>query len=187
MSMNKTLMRRAIRAAVVICVAGAMCGIGTAEARNPERVFRGQIVTATKRLPTSARSVGKYISTLKKLRKKKFWENKTKKSWKIYYAAFFRRPLNDLEVTVKLYDITDGRKKLVSSFEQYLDTRGQKSVISYVELERQYFGVNRQILMVMETRGYVLASTKFHILGEAEKYSGKVTFTEEETREPTSE
>ena len=162
----------------IIAVSLLFVSSGSVDA-NPDRIFRGQILTAAKPFPTSAKSKRKYVQKLKKLRKSKFMENKDKKSWKIHYAAFFRRPLNDLEVTVKLYDITNGRKKLINSYEQYLSTRGQRSIISDITLERQYFGVNKRILMTMETRNYVLAMGRFYILGEAERYSGEVDFTKD--------
>ena len=178
--MSKAISRRTLATAVGIF----MCLVWASEssAKPPEKVFRGQIITAKKRIPTHAKSANAYIKTLKKLKTTKFWENKQKKSWKIYYAAFFKKPLNDLELTVKLYDITDGSKKLVSSYEQYMNTRGEKSVNSHITLDRDFFGVNKHILMTVETKGYILSSGKFMILGEAEKYSGEVNFTEEETR-----
>lgn len=146
---------------------------------TPEKVFRGQILTSNKRFPTSAKSVGAYISALKKNKKTKFEEDKKTKSWKIYIAAFFRKPLNDLEVTVKLFDITTGKRHLVNSFEQYTEGRGQTSLISHIKLEREFFGVNKKILIQMETRKAILAQGTFHILGEEEKFSGKVDFTDE--------
>ena len=69
---------------------------------------------------------------------------------------------------------------MVASFEQYLDQRGQRSIISSIKLKRSEFGVNRHLMMVVENRGRRLALGKFKILGEAERYSGKVEFTEEE-------
>ncbi|MBT8492315.1 MAG: hypothetical protein KJO07_04585 [Deltaproteobacteria bacterium] len=167
---------------------GAVLGLvlthqhGTAEAAKPERVFAGKIITAKKRIPTSAKSANAYIRKLKKLRKKKFWEDKKKKEWRIYFAAFFKRPLNDLEITVKFYDVTTGQKHMIASFEQYLEGRGQRSLISKAVLERKFFGVNKKIYMTVENRGRVLASTVFHILGKAPKYTGKVDFTEDEEK-----
>jgi hypothetical protein len=173
-----------IRFAKLFLVAGIIAlisaqGAERAEAAKPEKVFRGQIITSNKRIPTRAKSPGAYIAKLKKSKKKRFMEDKEKKRWKIYFAAFFRHKLNDLEVTVKLYDVTNGAKHLVNSFEQYLSGRGQTSVISNVVLEREYFGVNKDILMVMESRGKILATGRFQILGEAEKYKGSVDFTED--------
>jgi hypothetical protein len=148
--------------------------------RSPEKVFRGQIITSKKRLPRSAKSVGAYIKKLKKAKVTKFQEDKASQSWKIYFAAFFRKPLNDLEVTVKLYDVTTGRKHLINSFEQFTEGRGQTSLISSIKLERQYFGVNKKIMMTMESRKSILAVGTFHILGYEKKATGKVDFTEDE-------
>ncbi len=149
----------------------------TAQAKKAAKAFRGQIITSVKRLPTSAKSERAYIQKIRKAKVTKFQENKEKKEWKIYFAAFFRRPLNDLEITVKLYDVTDGKRHLVNSFEQYTDGRGQTSLTSYIKLERKFFGVNRKILMVMESRKTVLAQTTFYILGKAKTFSGKVDFS----------
>ncbi len=154
---------------------------------GPEKAFKGKILFSDKRFPMNARSPGAYTSKLRKQKKEKFWENKTKKGWKIYYAAFFNRPYNDLEVTVKMYDISDGRKQMLGSFEQYLDKRGERVIISYVEIERKYFGVNKRVLMQVEDyKGRVYAKGYFKILGEAERYSGQVSFTEEETKAGTN-
>lgn len=173
---GKLIFRLVVAAAVAF---GMSVAAQTAEAKNPEKVFRGQIITSTKRLPTSAKSKGAYVKKIRKAKVTKFKENVTTKSWKIYFAAFFRKPLNDLEVTVKLYDVSTGRRHLINSFEQFTEGRGQKTLISSVKLEREYFGVNKKILMVMESRKTVLAQGTFHILGKAEKLSGKVDFTED--------
>lgn len=149
----------------------------TAEARNPADVFRGKVITAKKPIPTRAKSKRRYIRKVRKLKKRKFWEDEKKKEWKIYYAAYFRRPLNDLEVTIKLYDITGGKKHMITSFQQYVSRRGMRVLNSHIELERKFFGVNKRILMVVENRNRTLAATKFKILGEGPKYDGKVDFT----------
>ena len=153
---------------------------GEARAANPEAVFRGQIITSAKKIPTVAKSKNAYISTLRKQKATRFMENKTTKAWKIYYTAFFRRPLNSLEVTVKIWDVSSGAKHLITTFEQYMDKRGAKSITSHVVLNRDDFGVNKNLMMTMESNGAVLAATRFAILGEAEKYSGQVNFSEEE-------
>ncbi len=179
--MSKLPRRLFIAAALsaLLVVGGLAGGLSDADA-NPERVFRGQILTSKKSFPSKAKSKRAYVKKLKKQRATKFAENTTTKSWKIYYAAFFRKPLNDLEVTVKLYDITNGGKKMINSYEQYLDRRGERSIISHITLEREFFGVNRRILMVMESRNYILAMTRFWIAGKGEKYSGEVDFTDDD-------
>ncbi len=177
MPTNRFGMRFLLAAGVMV---GLLLGHHEAEAKKtPEKVFRGQILTSNKRFPTSAKSASSYIQKLKKNKKTKFVEDKKTQSWKIYIAAFFRKPLNDLEVTVKLFDVTTGRRHLINSFEQYTEGRGQTSLISHIKLERAYFGVNKKIMIQMETRKAILAQGTFHILGEEEKRSGKVDFTED--------
>jgi len=171
-----------LAAAFGLILAGGLAGAPSSAEANPEKVFRGQILTSKKAFPTKAKSKRAYTKKLKKLRTTRFKEDTETKSWKIHYAAFFRKPLNDLEVTVKLYDVTGGKKKLINSYEQYLDRRGERSVISNITLEREFFGVNRKIMMVMENRKYILAMAKFWIVGEGEKYSGEVDFTKDDSK-----
>jgi hypothetical protein len=176
-------MSRFVRAAQASAVLAMVLGLGTvttAEARNPEDVFKGQIITSSKRIPTKASSKGAYISALKKQKTTRFREDKAKKAWKVYYAAFFARPLNSLEVTVKIWDLSAGSKRMLTSFEQYMDKRGARSLTSSVTLERDSFGVNKNLMMTVESGGRVLSAARFAIIGEAEKYSGQVNFTEEE-------
>ena len=54
---------------------------------------------------------------------------------------------------------------------------GVQSLLSNIVLTRDQFGVNRKILVTIESLGKVVASGRFQILGEAEKYSGKVDFS----------
>jgi hypothetical protein len=142
--------------------------------------FDGKIVLSAKRIPTSASSQQAYHAKLRAQSATKFREDKETKEWKIYFAAFFKKPLNDLEVTIKLYDVTDKQRHMKAAFEQFLDGRGQTTLISHIKLDREHFGVNRKILIVVENRGRPLAQGTFEIQGEAEKYSGKADFTEEE-------
>ncbi len=175
-------MQIVVAATVMVAMLFGPALVGHQEAvakRTPDKVFRGKILTSSKRFPSQAKSASAYIQKLKKNKKTRFVEDKKTKSWKIYIAAFFRKPLNDLEVTVKLYDVSSGRRHLVTSFEQFTSGRGQTSLLSHIKLEREYFGVNKKILMVMESRKTVLAQSTFYILGEAEKHSGSVDFTKE--------
>lgn len=146
-----------------------------------DRAFGGKILTSDKKFPSSASSESAYVSALKKQSKDKFYEDKANQQWKIHFAAFFKKPLGDLEYTVKLYDVTQGQS-LLSSFEQYTDSSDQRSLLSWVTLERKHVGVNKKIMMTIEVKGRVVAAGKFTILGEAEKYTGKVDFSEDEAR-----
>ncbi len=147
---------------------------------KPERVFGGKVLLSKKRFPTWSRSVNSYISKIRKQTAKKFWENKEKKEWKIYFMAFFRHPLDDMEVTIKIWDVTNGPKRMLSAFEQYID-RCATSYSSTMTLKREDFGVNKDLLITVGARGFpVLASGKFRILGEGEHYTGKADFTSDE-------
>ena len=150
-----------------------------AHADKVSKKFAGQILLSNKRFPRSAKSANAYISAIKKNKKNKFWEDKANHEWKIYFAAFFKKPLTDLEYTIKFLD--DGGRLIGTPFEQYTDSSTESSILSDFTLDRKTFGVNRRIMMVIEQGGRVIATGKFQILGEAEHYSGKVDFSEDET------
>ena len=116
-----------------------------------------------------------------------FVEAKDTHTWKIYFAGFLKMPLNDLEYAIKLYDISGKGQQLLVSFDQFTDERGQKTIVSNMTLDKKQVGVNKELLMVMESRGKVLASSRFKILGEGEKFTGKVNFTEDEANGKTTD
>ena len=78
-------------------------------------------------------------------------------------------------------------KALIGSFEQYVEQRGQTALLSNITLEREQIGVNRNVLMVIEVGGRAVASGKFKLLGEEERHSGKVDFTDDDTRKGDDE
>jgi hypothetical protein len=149
--------------------------------RTPDKVFAGKILTSDKKFPSSAKSSGAYIAALRKQNKSTFMEDKAKQSWKIHFAAFFKKGLSDIEVTVKLYDVSNGSKNMMASFEQYVDERGQTALLSQFTLERKLVGVNKQVMIVLEVGGKSVAAGRFKILGEEEHLSGKVNFSDDDT------
>ena len=88
---------------------------------------------------------------------------------------------------MKLYDTQTGSKVLLASFEQYVDQRGQTALLSQFTLERKLVGVNKQVLMIIEVGGRSVASGKFKILGQEERLSGKVDFSEDDTHKTDDE
>jgi hypothetical protein len=174
-------MRRSIAALVSVFVALTLFA-GHARAQAPEKVFAGKVLLSTKRFPMSAKSQSAYIATLRKQSASNFYEDKENHQWKINFAAFFREGLDDVEVQVKIYDVTSSPQQMLSSFDQYLDERGQKSFVSSMILERKQFGVNKQLMITLESHGKVLASGRFKILGDAEKNTGKVNFSDDDTK-----
>ena len=155
-------------------------GIRSAVAENPNQVFAGRIMMSSKRFPQSASSGSAYVAAIRKQAQTNFVEAKDTHTWKIYFAGFLKMPLNDLEYAIKLYDVSGKGQQLLVSFDQFTDERGQKTILSNMTLDKKQVGVNKELMMTMESKGKVLASSRFKILGEGERFSGKVNFSEEE-------
>lgn len=164
-----------ISSLLLLCVVAS-----PALANDPNTVFRGKIMLSSKRYPLSAKSKAAYTAAIKKQSAISFREDKEKGQWKIYFAAFLRSPLNDVEYVIKFFDVTTGAQQLLGASEAFNDSRGQQTIVSNIVLDKKAFGVNKQLLMTIENRGKILASAKFKIVGEGEKFSGKVNFSDEE-------
>ena len=149
------------------------------KADKPNAAFAGRIMLSDKRFPASAKSLAAFNAQVQKQSKSSFFEDKDKK-WKIHFAGFLKTPLNDVEYVVKLYELTGKGQQLLATIEQFTDSRGQASLISNMQLERKTIGANKELLMTIENKGKVLASSRFKLLGQQEKFTGKVDFTEDE-------
>lgn len=147
------------------------------------RAFRGKVVITKKRPPTRFRSQGMFVRWLRGNRKQHIWPDKeNKKQWTFEFMAFFNRPLNDIEVKIKFYDVTD-IKKFVAADSFYIRQRGETIFSSNMILEKPRFNVDRKYRMeVLSPRNQLLSSSEFWLRGQKERYSGKVTFTDEEAR-----
>lgn len=156
--------------------------VAPAAADGPEKpnpAFAGRIMLSDKRFPMSAKSLAAFNAQVNKQSKGSFFEDKDKK-WKIYFAGFLKVPLNDVEYVVKLYEVTGKGQQLLATIEQFTDSRGQASLLSNVTLERKTIGANKELMMTIENKGKVLASSRFKLLGQADKFTGKVDFSEDE-------
>jgi hypothetical protein len=159
----------------------ALTSASLASANDPNRVFVGQIITMAKRPPASSKSPDAYIATMRKMKQSIFSEDKTEHTWTIWMAAFLKSPLNDLEYTIKYYDVSGGQgQQLLGADDQFTDTRGQKTIITKGKLDKKMFGVNKELLVTLESKGKVLASTRVKIIGEGDRYTGKVNFSDDE-------
>ena len=147
----------------------------------PNRVFNGKIMTSAKRYPTSAKSQSAYVAAIRKQSTSNFMEDKTDHTWMVYFAAYLKKPLNDVEYTIKFYELGGSGQRLLGTSDQFNDERGQKTIVSKIKLDKKSFGVNKQLLMTIENKGTGYASARFKILGEGEKFSGKVIFSEYES------
>jgi hypothetical protein len=176
--------RPVLVSSLVVITLGTLGALGLgsrpAFAENPNQAFAGRIMMSNKRFPQSARSASAYTAAIRKQAQTAFLEAKDTHTWKIYFAGFLKVPLNDLEYVIKLYDVSGKAQQLLVSFDQFTDERGQKTILSNMTLDKKQVGVNRELLMTMESKGKVLASSRFRIVGEGERFSGKVNFSEEE-------
>ncbi len=169
-----------LRTIVVSAVLLIMLAGGSAVAGDPNQVFKGKIMLSKKRFPLTAKSKNAYIAAVRKQSTSNFQENRENGTWKIYFAAFLSKPLNDVEYVIKFYELGRGTQQLLGASEAFNDERGQKTIVSNITLEKKSFGVNKQLLMTIENKGMVLASARFKILGEGERFTGKVEFSEDE-------
>jgi hypothetical protein len=150
-----------------------------AAAEDPGRVFNGKIMTSTKRFPASAKSQGAFIANVRKLQQTNFMEDKATHTWTIYVVAFLKWPLNDVEYTLKFYEVGKGQQ-LLATIEGFNDSRGQTSIASKITLDKKIVGVNKDVMVTLENKGKVYATTRIKILGEGEHYTGKVDFSDDD-------
>jgi hypothetical protein len=155
--------------------------VGTAAAENPNVAFNGKIIASAKKFPTQAKSPSAYTAAIRKQAGTVFNEDKAEHTWVIHLAAFLKAPLNDVEYALKIYEVNGRSQTLIVAADQYTDERGQRTIITKVKLDKKQVGVNKQIMLTIESKGKVLASTSpIKIIGEGEHYTGKVNFSEDE-------
>jgi hypothetical protein len=155
-------------------------------AAKPEDVFKGKIIITKNRLPMHFSSSGGFVSALQKNKIDKIWPTEEKGddkgTWDLEYLAFFAQPLDDSEIQVKFFDITHGDKKYVAGDPQYTRERGSRIFGSSIQLAKPDFDVNKHYIMTIESKGRVIATTNFWLRGKGANYSGKVEFSDADTR-----
>ena len=87
---------------------------------------------------------------------------------------------------VKFFDITNKAKKprFVTSDSQYTSKRGERVLFNSIVVEKgeELFHINHKYLMRLESKKKIIATATFTLRGKGPKYSGKVTFTEEDAK-----
>ena len=168
--------------AVVTTTVLLLSALAQGSARKPEDVYGGRILVSDQPFPTNARSAEAYIDAIKKNSRDRLTEDKEAKQWRVFFAAFFKQAPNDLEISVRVYDVTNGGKRLVSTFEQYLGSAAMRAYVSDVKLPRgdgtNGYDPNTKIQMVMESHGHILADATFFIVGEVKKGPTTVDFSD---------
>jgi hypothetical protein len=148
----------------------------------PEDFLKGRVIMSDKPLPMNWNSVGSYVAQLKSLNKSTLWYDKKTGKVTVQYAAFFAQPINDVQVDLVIYDVTNGAHSQKISTETFLN-RGDRVQFNSVTLDKQDLEGNRKYLFAVEYRHRLIASNVFTLRMENEHYSGKVSFSDEETKE----
>lgn len=166
-----------------------LCGLVLAPsvvsaAAKPEDLLKGQMFISDSSFPLKWTSAGEYASRLKKLHKPSLFYDKKTGKLTIYYAAFFAQPVNDVQVNFVIYDITGGANAKVKkgAWEAFLGRKGERAIFNSVELDKEDIEMNKKYLFAIESARVIIAKGEMLLRGEAPKYSGKVDFSEEDTK-----
>ncbi len=153
-------------------------------AAKPEDILKGQLIISDSLFPLKWTSAAEYASRLKKLHKSSLFYDKKTGKLTIYYAAFFAQPVNDVQVNFVIYDITNGAnaKAKKGAWEAFLGRKGERAIFNSVELDKEDIEMNKKYLFAIESRRVIIAKGEVTLRGEAPKYSGKVDFSEEDTK-----
>jgi hypothetical protein len=167
-----------------IALVMALAPVAHAKSKGPvpEDFLKGKIIISDKSLPMHWNSVSSYVAQLKGLNKGTFWYDKKTGKLTVYYAAFFAQPVMDVQVMLVLYDVTDGPKQQKVATENFM-TRGDRVLFNSVVFDKEDIDANRKYIMTIEDRHRVIATGNFILRAEGPHYSGKVTFTDDDTKE----
>lgn len=166
---------------------GVLIGVvAVVEAAKPEDVFKGKIIITKDRLPARFASPGAFVSAVQRARTDRVWPKEEKGNdhtvWALEYIAFFAQPLNDNEVMLKFFDVTGGAHRYVAGDEQYTRERGTRIFASNITVAKPEFEANKRYMMTIESGRRIIATTTFWLRGKGPSYSGKVEFSDEETK-----
>jgi hypothetical protein len=159
----------------------ALCTVALARP-VPEDYLKGRIIVSDRPLPSSWNSVSSYVSTLKNLNKGTLWYDKKTGKLTIQYAAFFAQPVNDVQVMLYLYDVTGGAHQQKASTEQFMN-KGDRVLFNAVQFDHEDLEGNKKYLMTLSNRGHVIAWTNFILREDGPRYSGRVTFSDDDAKD----
>jgi hypothetical protein len=160
---------------------------GAAHAAKPEDVFKGKIIITKDRLPTRFSSESAFVAAIKKASTDKVWPTEEKGDdhalWNLEYIGFFAKPLNDTEVSVKFWEASAGSQRFIAGDEQYISDKTTRVFAARITLGKPEFEANKKYMMTMESRGRVIATASFWLRGKGPNYSGKVEFSDDDTKQ----
>jgi hypothetical protein len=148
----------------------------------PEDFLKGKIIISDKALPTHWNSVSSYVAQLKGLNRGTLWYDKKTGKLTVQYAAFFAQPVSDVQVNLVIYDVTNGAHQQKISTENFMQ-RGDRVLFNSVVFDKEDIEGNRKYLLAIEDRRRIIASATLILREEGPHYSGKVSFTDDETKD----
>ena len=165
----------------VIAASLLLGGLALAKGPVPEDYLKGKVIISDRSFPMSWNSVSSYVSTLKGMNKGTLWYDKKTGKLTLQYAAFFAQPVNDVQVMLFLTDITNGAHVQKVSTEQFME-KGKRVLFNSVVFDKEDIEGNKKYLLTLENRRHIIASGTFILREEGPHYSGKVTFTDDDTK-----
>ena len=165
----------------VIAACLALGAVAFAKGPVPEDYLKGKVIISDHSFPMSWTSVSSYVSTLKGMNKGTLWYDKKSGKLTIQYAAFFSQPVNDVQVMLNLIDITGGQHQQKVQTEQFME-KGKRVLFNSVVFDKEDIEGNKKYMLTITDRGRLIASGTFILREEGPHYSGKVTFTDEDTK-----
>lgn len=156
----------------------------SAVARKVEDKYAKKVVLLKGPPPMKGfKSKSAFLAFLRAKNTKQLWPvKKDGRTWEVPYFAFFKRPTQDRELKIRFYDITEGKEYVAG--DSLYTALGQRVIASRLTLDGdQGFKINRRYQVYLLGRGNVVwAQAAFWLRGQAEVYSGKVTFSDKDAK-----
>jgi len=170
-------MRRPVAVSFLLLVGLVLARPAIAE--TPEHAFAGAIVVSAKAFAPAAKTEGETLAAIKKQAATSFAENEKEHTWTVFLVGYFKQPLDDMEYVLKVHDLSN-KTQILMSTDKYLSARGLRSASTKLVLDRDKVGGNKELLLTMEHKGKVLATTRIQITGKAEQHTGAVDFNDDD-------
>jgi hypothetical protein len=166
---------------LVIAACVLLGAVAFAKGPVPEDYLKGRVIVSDHSFPMSWSSVSSYVATIKNMNKGSLWYDKKTGKLTVQYAAFFAQPVNDVQVMLNLIDITNGAHTQKVQTEQFME-KGKRVLFNSVVFDKEDIEGNKKYMLTITDRGRMIASGTFILREEGPHYSGKVTFTDDDTK-----
>lgn len=174
-------MSRLVLLSAVLSLAFAVTAVSSTEARG----LKANVVLTQAAIPKNL-SERALIGFAKGHQTKRLQETTGEpiadRKWSANMVINFNSVPGDLEFSVLFYDIHDGPRRFVEDMSMYVNDRSQKTYLQRVNLPRKRFKPNREMELVVVVRREEVGRLKFQVLGEEERRSGQVSFSDDDTR-----